>query len=111
MFYGDSARVQQTGTDKKNIFKEMSNGCTMYEPCPICFKCQNKASHLYIRCESCPLDFCGHNHKQRSLIIKRENFAVTVTDETGEEFLKLSENLKATEQCTCETKGDKQDEA
>jgi hypothetical protein len=99
-------QVQSTGSDRKQQYKELSKECSMYDPCPICFKCQNKATHLYKRCEECPLDFCGHNHKQRSFIIRRENFGITVTNETKEEFLKLSEKLREAERCTCGDKGD-----
>lgn len=103
-------QVQQTGSDTKQKMKEAANGCSMYEPCPICFKCQNKATHLYVRCETCPVQFCGHNHKQRSFIIRRENFAITVTKETGEKLLAASEKLSEKENCTCNTEGDRTDE-
>lgn len=69
---------------KKQMNLELSKGCSMYEPCPICFKCQNKATHLYARCITCPLDFCGHNHKQRAFMINRDNFAIKVSKETYE---------------------------
>ncbi|ABS83744.1 hypothetical protein 0305phi8-36p186 [Bacillus phage 0305phi8-36] len=92
-------QVQQTGSNAKEINKELSNNCDMYEPCPICFKCQNKATHLYQRCEECPVQFCGHSHKQRSFIIRRENFAIKVTDETGEKFKEAAEQVNQT--CTC----------
>lgn len=93
--YHNRTQVQATGSNTKQINKELSGGCAMYDPCPICFKCQNKASHLYERCINCAVQFCGHNHKQRSMIIRRENFAIKITDSTGREFLKLSEQAKA----------------
>lgn len=96
-------QIQGTGSDAKQLNKEASNGCSMYEPCPICFKCQNKATHLYKRCEECPVQFCGHSHKHRSFIIRRENFGLKVTNETGQQFLDASENLKQT--CTCNDEG------
>lgn len=97
-------QVQSTGSDTKHKMKEAANGCSMYEPCPICFKCQNKATHLYVRCEECPVQFCGHNHKQRSFIIRRENFAIKITDEAGKHFLEASERMRQREEkeyCTC----------
>lgn len=69
---------------KLETFKALSKGCSMYDPCPLCFKCMNKATHLYIRCETCPLQFCGHSHKQRAMMIRRENFAISVSKETFE---------------------------
>lgn len=77
-------------SNAKETNKELARGCAMYDPCPICYKCIAKASHLYRRCEECPVQFCGHNHKQRSYMIRRENFAITVTKETGEKFLQAS---------------------
>lgn len=75
------------------INKQLSNGCSMYEPCPICFKCMVKASHLYERCQNCPVEFCGHDHKKRSWAIRRENFAITVTPETGEKLRRLANKV------------------
>ncbi len=77
--------------------KEMSNGCSMYEPCPLCFKCVVKASHLYERCINCPVDFCGHNHEIRGRMIRRENFAITVTEETGRQFKELCDQSRREE--------------
>jgi hypothetical protein len=100
-------QVQSTGNDRKQQYKELSKGCSMYEPCPLCYKCMNKATHLYIRCETCPLEFCGHSHKHRSFMIRRENFGINVTDETGEEFKKLSEQADGI--CTCGQEGKEED--
>jgi hypothetical protein len=84
----------------KQAMQEASKGCLMYEPCPMCFKCMAKASHLYDQCQNCEVPFCGHNHKQRSFMIRRENFGIAVTKETGEKF------LEASEMCRCHEKGD-----
>lgn len=81
---------------------ESSGFCDMYDPCPICYKCMVKASHLYKKCEECPVQFCAHNNFKRNLIIKRENFAIEVTPETGEKFKELSER------CTCHDKEEKE---
>lgn len=75
---------------KLELFYEQSQNCPMYDPCPVCYKCQVKASHLYIQCAECPLEFCAHNYKQRSLIINRDNFAITVSKETFEKLSALS---------------------
>lgn len=73
---------------------EMSKGCSMYDPCPICFNCMNKAAHLYVRCQNCEVPHDGHTHKNRTMLIRRENFAVTVTDETGKALVEFVENKK-----------------
>lgn len=62
--------------------REEANGCDMYDPCPLCFKCMNKAVHLYAKCETCPVMHDAHTHKNRSWFIKRENFAIDVTEAT-----------------------------
>lgn len=76
----------------------LSNGCSMYDPCPMCFKCMNRATHLYERCLNCPVQFCGHNHKQRSYMIRRDNFAIKVTKETGEKLKALVTQFHAKEE-------------
>lgn len=77
----------------RDIKKAQSNGCSMYEPCPICFSCMVKATHLYERCANCPVAFCGHNHQKRAMMIRRENFAVTVSPETGEKLKALADQV------------------
>lgn len=87
---------QQTGvgvqhdSKRKHQYKEWSKGCEMYDPCPINYQCINKASHLYKRCEDCRVPHATHNHKARAWAIRRENFAITVTPETGAKFLELT---------------------
>ncbi|WP_422661693.1 hypothetical protein ACK8P5_26590 (plasmid) [Paenibacillus sp. EC2-1] len=81
---------------EKNM--ELSNGCSMYDPCPICFKCKAKASHLYVRCFDCPVEFCGHSEKQRAMLIRRENFAITVSKETERKIAEWTEQRKRDEE-------------
>lgn len=78
--------------------KALSKGCAMYEPCPLCFKCMVKATHLYERCVACEVQFCGHNNKQRNIMIRRENFAINVTDETGKLFKEAADRVLQREQ-------------
>ncbi|MCX7610345.1 MAG: hypothetical protein N2043_02000 [Ignavibacterium sp.] len=80
--------------EKRYLLWKESGYCDMYDPCPICYKCMVKASHLYNKCEYCPVEFCAHDNKKRNLLISRENFAIDVTDETGKEFIKLSQSLE-----------------
>lgn len=49
-------------------------GCTRYQPCPICYKCMVKASHLFIKCQNCQIPICGHNERARNFMIRRENY-------------------------------------
>lgn len=54
--------------------------CLMYNPCPICDKCLNKASHLYQRCETCTIPICIHTYADRKKMIRRENFSFKPTN-------------------------------
>ena len=56
-------------------------GCRRYLPCPICYKCCNKASHLYIKCQLCRIPACVHTHREKEAMIRRANFFVPVTGE------------------------------
>lgn len=61
---------------------KQANGCPWYDPCPICYNCMNKASHLYARCASCQVPHDAHTHRHRSYMIRRENFRISLTPET-----------------------------
>lgn len=82
---------------KLDLFYELCNNCPMYEPCPICYKCQVKASHLYEQCASCPLEFCAHTYKQRALLIRRENFTIKVSKKTFEKIREFDKRSKESE--------------
>lgn len=49
--------------------------CPRYSPCPICFKCMVKASHLFVKCQRCEIPICHHTERDRELMIRRENFS------------------------------------
>lgn len=49
--------------------------CPRYRPCPICYKCREKATHLYVKCEGCRIPPCGHKEADREFMIRRENFS------------------------------------
>ena len=89
---------QRHGSKRKEEYKELANGCAMYDPCEINFECKNKASHLYVRCQECPVPFAKHNYKVRERMINRDNFSVSVTDETFREFQRASEQLAEKEE-------------
>lgn len=63
--------------------------CKMYEPCPLCDKCRNKASHLYVKCQSCEIPICTHTHADKAKMLKRDNFKVKVSKETYNKLVKM----------------------
>lgn len=63
--------------------------CKMYNPCPICDKCLNKASHLYVKCQNCKIPICVHQYKDREKMIKRKNFRIPVPQDTYNMLLEL----------------------
>lgn len=75
-------------------------GCSRYDPCPICFKCRIKASHLFLKCEICQVPFDQHSEKDRNFMIRRENFAIKqeqLGPDAIEAFRALSRKLESTE--------------
>lgn len=52
--------------------------CPRYKPCPICNKCKNKNSGLYLECEECRIPICGHTPHQMAKMIRRENFRMGI---------------------------------
>lgn len=71
----------------KDIFlaeEPKAKTCSLYDPCPICDKCRNKASHLYVRCQTCQIPICVHTYKDRDKMIRRENFRIPATPEMVE---------------------------
>jgi hypothetical protein len=54
----------------------------------------DKATHLYDRCAECPVAFCGHNEHKRNLMIRRENFAISVSPGTGEQLKALANQVR-----------------
>ena len=84
------------GRRNRDIFQEGEKKfktCPRYNPCPICDKCMNKASHLYVACQNCQIPICAHTYANRDAIIKRKNFAVLVDKETMDEVRKMADRL------------------
>ena len=67
--------------------------CPRYEPCPICDKCRNKASHLYVACQTCKIPICSHTYEDRDKMIKRKNFEIKVTEEVMNVIKKIDEEV------------------
>lgn len=77
----------------KDIFSEREPQffkCKMYKPCPICDKCEVKASHLFERCAECTIPLCNHKHKDKVFMIRRENFRLNLDNQIIQELRKLS---------------------
>lgn len=76
--------------NNKDIFEKRepkTKTCLRYMPCPICSKCQNKASHLYVSCQTCSIPICSHTYADRDKMIKRKNF-VLYTDRDIMDYIK-----------------------
>lgn len=78
------AQNNRLGKRNRDIFAEgepKMKTCPRYDPCPICDKCRNKASHLYKACETCKIPICSHTYTDREKMIKRKNFVEIVSPE------------------------------
>jgi len=85
---------KKLGSPNKIVFEQNErkfHTCPRYNPCPICDKCMNKASHLYVACQTCQIPICNHTYEDRKKMIKRENFAIPVDDDVYEYIKKLGE--------------------
>ena len=49
--------------------------CPRYDPCPICYKCRNRAAHLFVKCQICRIPADAHTERDRNFMIRRENFS------------------------------------
>jgi hypothetical protein len=67
--------------DNTEALVRKGEGCPRYQPCPICRKCGNKASHLFEKCGLCGIPLCLHTDKQKNMMIKRGNFSVIISKE------------------------------
>lgn len=77
----------------KDIFREAEprfSTCPSYNPCCICDKCQNKASHLYVKCQICLIPICTHTNLNRQTMIRRKNFQIHVSKKTFEKIKNLA---------------------
>lgn len=79
--YDDTPQKFTFGKTNRDEFTELGEFCNRYTPCPICYKCRVKASHLFAKCEECPIPICVHEDRHINMLIKRKNFAQTVSEE------------------------------
>ena len=84
------------GSPNKIVFEQTEKKfktCPRYNPCPICDKCMNKASHLYVACQTCKIPICSHTYADRVKMIKRENFTIPVNEEIFSYIEQLDEEV------------------
>lgn len=82
--------------NNKDIFEEgepKTKTCPRYSPCPICAKCMNKASHLYVACQTCKIPICSHTYADREKMIKRKNFTTYVSNDIMNSIKELSRKI------------------
>lgn len=87
---------QKLGRRNKDIFLEgekKATTCPRYNPCPICDKCLNKASHLYVACQTCQIPICAHTYQNREQMIKRKNFVQYVSKNVMESIKALEQKI------------------
>jgi hypothetical protein len=80
--------IQLTGSNRI-LWTSMGEQCNKYDPCPICFKCRVKASHLFAKCDECEIPICVHTNANRELMIRRKNFTQEVGSGLIDELKKL----------------------
>jgi len=87
---------QKIGSPNKIVFSEKEikfHTCPRYNPCPICDKCMNKASHLYVSCQTCKIPICNHSYEDKMKMIKRENFTIPVSKEIYNSIEELDKEI------------------
>lgn len=92
------AQNEKLGRRNRDVFEQGEHkfkSCPRYDPCPICDKCRNKASHLYVACQTCQIPICSHTYQDREKMIKRKNFTIIAEHETMEEIRRLAAEVES----------------
>lgn len=87
---------KKLGSRNRDVFasgERRFKTCPRYNPCPICDKCQNKASHLYDSCRECKIPICTHTYEDRDRMIKRSNFSIPVSEEVMSAIRELDKTV------------------
>ena len=87
---------KKMGSRNRDIFasgEKRFKTCPRYNPCSICDKCQNKASHLYVSCQECKIPICTHTYEDRDRMIKRDNFVIPVSEEIMDGIRELAKQI------------------
>ena len=69
---------------RKEDLLDIGAHCNRYEPCPICYKCRVKGSHIYEKCSTCQINLCVHEPRLIDKWIVRDNFAQELPKEVCE---------------------------
>lgn len=84
-----SGKMCKTNKEKFEEHYKCFDDCIRYNPCPICNKCLDKASHLYEKCGECLIPRCLHKFKDKNFMIKRKNFKIKPNKEIIDMIKKL----------------------
>ena len=90
------AKNERLGKRNRDIFEQYEKKfktCPRYDPCPICDKCRNKASHLYVSCQTCQIPICSHTYADRDNMIKRKNFVIYASKDTMDAIKMLDKEI------------------
>lgn len=79
------------GRRNEDIFAEepKSKSCPRYEPCPLCRKCMNKSSALYVACQYCKIPTCSHTYEQKEKMIRQSNFRHIVSKDVMQAIIDM----------------------
>ena len=94
------AMNDKLGRRNRDIFDKNEpkyHTCPRYNPCSICDKCQNKASHLYVACQNCQIPICAHTYQDREKMIKPKNFTIFTSKEVMDAIKKLDAEVTGNE--------------
>lgn len=82
---------------RKEDLLDLGSACIRYEPCPVCYKCRVKGSHIYSKCDKCPIDICVHKDEHISRFVVRDNFETPMSEVIANYFKdKEKEVIEAT---------------
>lgn len=87
-----AANDSQAFRSSKDIYLEeieRVGGCNRYDPCKMCYKCKNKASHLYVKCQLCRVPICVHKYSDVAKMIKRDNFKIELPEDVAKDMLNI----------------------
>ena len=87
-------KLGRRNRDIFRIYEPKFQTCPRYNPCPICDKCQNKASHLYVECQECRINTCAHKYADRVKMIKRKNFVEYVDKDTMNKIREMAKKVR-----------------
>ena len=86
-------RLGKRNRDNYEAGEPKFKSCPRYSSCPICDKCVNKASHLYVACQTCKIPICSHTYTDRDKMIKRKNFEIMVEKEVMNAIKELDKEV------------------